>query len=245
MSVTAASAACATDHSRHPGCVTAGNVTRSLLGYLALAGPFYVVASLVQAVTRDGFSLAHDEWSLLAVGHLGWIQTVNLILTGTMTLAGAVGFRRAVGRSATTGGWAPRLLAGYGIALIGAGIFRADAADGFPPGAPAGRPAQVSWHGTLHLLSGSIGFACLIAACFVIARMYARRGHRHAAVASRVIGAAITVAFAGIASGASNAAVNLAFTAAVVASYAWLTAVAVDLYRRTRHDEQQTAEVAR
>jgi len=60
-----------------------------------------------------------------------------------------------------------------------------------------------------------------------------------------VIGAAITVAFAGIASGASNAAVNLAFTAAVVASYAWLTAVAVDLYRRTRHDEQQTAEVAR
>ena len=75
--------------------------------------------------------------------------------------------------------------------------------------------------------------------------MYARRGHRPAAIASRVIGAAFTVAFAGIASGSGNAAVNLAFTAAVIASSAWLTAVAVDLYRRTRHDEQQTAEVAR
>ena len=140
MSVTAVSAARATDHPRHPGCVQAGNVTRSLLGYLALAGPFYVVVSLVQAMTRDGFSLVHDEWSLLAVGHLGWIQTVNLILTGVMTLTGAVGFRRAVGRSATAGVWAPRLLAGYGIALIGAGIFRADAADGFPPGTqPAAR----------------------------------------------------------------------------------------------------------
>ncbi|MGZ4435902.1 MAG: DUF998 domain-containing protein [Trebonia sp.] len=245
MSVTAASAARATDHPRHPGCVTAGNVTRSLLGYLALAGPFYVVVSLAQAVTRDGFSLAHDEWSLLAVGHLGWIQTVNLMLTGAMILAGAAGFRRAFGRSAIAGGWAPRLLAGYGIALIGAGIFRADAAGGFPPGAPADRPAHVSWHGTLHLLSGSIGFACLIAACFIIAGMYARRGHRHAAIASRVIGAAFTVAFAGIASGAGNAAVNLAFTAAVVASCAWLTAVALDLYRRTRHDELQTAEAAR
>jgi hypothetical protein len=27
-------------------CPAAGNVTRSLLGYLALAGPFYVVVSL-------------------------------------------------------------------------------------------------------------------------------------------------------------------------------------------------------
>ena len=245
MSVTAASAARAAGQSPHPGSGMAGNITRSLLGYLALAGPFSVVVSLIQALTRDGFRLAHDEWSLLAVGHPGWIQTVNLILTGAMTVAGAVGFRRAVGRSATAGRWAPRLLAGYGIALIGAGIFRADAAGGFPPGAPADRPAHVSWHGTLHLLSGSIGFACLIAACFVIARMYARRGHRPAAIVSRVIGATFAVAFAGIASGTGNAGVNLAFTAAVVASCAWLTAVAVDLYRRTRRDEQQTADVAR
>src|SRR5690242_6247763 len=112
----------------HPwlqGCSTSGNLTRSLLGYLALAGPFYVAVSLAQALTRPGFSLTRDEWSLLALGPLGWIQMANLILTRAMTVAGAIGVRRAVGRSAPGGVWAPRLLAGYGVALVGAGIFRA------------------------------------------------------------------------------------------------------------------------
>jgi hypothetical protein len=245
MSATQTITARATDPPRHIYCGSSANVTRSLVGYLAIAGPFYAVVSLVQALTRDGFSLVHDEWSLLAAGHWGWIQAANLILTGAMTLAGAAGFRRAVGRSAPGGVWAPRLLAGYGFALIGAGIFGADAADGFPPGTSPGRPAHVSWHGALHVLSGSIGFACLIAACFVIARVYARRGHRRTAIASQVIGAVFAVAFAGIASGTSSAAVNLAFTAAVVASWAWLSAVAISLYRRSRHDEQQAEEAAR
>ena len=167
-------------------CSAAGNVTRSLLGYLALAGPFYVVVSLAQALTRHGFDLARDEWSLLALGRLGWIQQANLILTGVMIIVGAVGARRAIGASLTP---APgrRLLAGYGLGLIGAGIFRADAADGFPPGTPGGRAAHVSGHAMLHLLFGSLGFACLIAACLVIARSYHRRADRRGAVASGVV----------------------------------------------------------
>ncbi len=217
-----------------PDCTTAGNVTRSLLGYLALAGPFYVAVSLAEALTRGGFSLVHDEWSLLATGSLGWIQAANLMLTGAMTTAGAAGLRRAAGRAGAGGTWAPRLLAGYGIALAGAGVFRADPAGGFPPGTPAGSAAHVSWHGLLHLAFGSAGFGCLIAACFVIARRQARHGQRRAAVASRLTGAMFTAAFAGIASGAGSAAVNLAFTAAVIISCGWLTAVAVREYRATR-----------
>jgi hypothetical protein len=158
----------------------------------------------------------------------------NLILTGAMTLAGAVGVRRAIGRSADGGTWAPRLLGAYGVALIGAGIFRADAANGFPSHAKAAVATQLSWHASLHVVFGSIGFACLIAACFVFARAYTRRGRTRAAVLSRVVGVVFAIAFAGIATGASSIAVNLGFTAAIVISYAWLTAVAVDLYRRTR-----------
>ena len=41
-------------------CLPAGNITRSLLGYLALAGPCYVVISLAQALTRRGFDLARE-----------------------------------------------------------------------------------------------------------------------------------------------------------------------------------------
>ena len=215
-------------------CSTSGNVTRSLLGYLALAGPFYVVVSLAQGLTRSGFSLARDEWSLLALGHEGWIQTLNLVLTGLMTIAGAVGARRVVPRTASGGTWAPRLLAVYGLALIGAGLFRADPANGFPAGTRSEDSSSVSWHGALHLIVGSIGFVCLIAACFVIARSYARGGSNRAALASRVIGLVFIVAFAGIATGSSSVAVNVGFTAAVVASCVWLSAVAVDLYRRTR-----------
>jgi len=212
----------------------AGNVTRSLLGYLALAGPFYVIVSLAQAAVRQGFDPARDEWSLLTLGPLGWIQQANLVLTGLMIITGAIGARRAIGRSRTGGIWAPRLLAGYGLALIGAGIFRADAADGFPAGTPAGPAAHISGHGVMHLLCGTAGFACLIAACFVLARGYYRRARRRPAVASGVVGAVFAVAFAGIATGAASAAVNLSFTAAVILSSAWLTAVAVDLYRSTR-----------
>jgi hypothetical protein len=38
-----------------------------------LSGPLYVLVSLAQALTRAGFSLRRDEWSLLALGHVGWI----------------------------------------------------------------------------------------------------------------------------------------------------------------------------
>jgi hypothetical protein len=223
----------------------AGNVTRSLLGYLALAGPFYVVVSLAQALTRHGFDLARDEWSLLALGRLGWIQQANLILTGVMIIVGAVGARRAIGRFADAGTWAPRLLAGYGLGLVGAGIFRADAADGFPPGTPGGRAAHVSGHAMLHLLFGSVGFACLIAACLVIARSYHRRADRRGAVASGAVGIVFAVGFAGIATGAASEAINLGFTAAVIISSAWLTAVAIDLYRRTRAADAGRRALAR
>jgi Protein of unknown function (DUF998) len=222
--------------SRSPGREgpAAGNVTRSLLGYLALAGPFYVVVSLAQAVTRHGFDLTRDEWSLLALGHLGWIQQTNLALTGLMIILGAVGVRRATGRLADAGTWAPRLLAGYGLGLIGAGIFRADAADGFPPGTRGGPAAHLSGHGIMHLMFGTIGFACLIGACFVVARSYHRRACRRGAVASALVGVVFTAGFAGIATGVTSEAVNLSFAAAVIISSAWMTTVAVDLYRRTR-----------
>lgn len=116
---------------RPAACDRATAVTKSLLGYLALAGPFYVLASLVQGLTRAGFSLRRDEWSLLALGHLGWIQAANLALTGAMVVAGAIGLRRAMGREAVDGRWAPRLLAGYGAGLLVAAVFRADPARGF------------------------------------------------------------------------------------------------------------------
>lgn len=206
-------------------CTPETRVTRSLLGYGVLAGPFYVGVSLAQALTRPGFDLTRHEWSLLSNGVLGWIQVANFTLTGLMVLAAAIGLGRAL-RPGVASTWAPRLVGGYGVGLVAAGLLRADPAMGFPVGAPAD-PAAVSWHGMGHLIAGSIGFACLIAACFVLAR----RWHGTLAVFSRVTGVVFLAGFAGIATGAGSAVVILAFTGAVVVAWAWLATVCLHLYR--------------
>src|SRR4051794_865761 len=212
-------------------CDPDSRVTRSLLGYGVLAGPVYVTASLVQAVTRPGFDLSRHEWSLLATGHQGWLQITNLALTGAMVLAFAAGLRRALaGGPAAT--WAPRLIGVYGASLVAAGAFRADPAYGFPAGTPDG-PGAVSWHGVLHLLSGVVGFGALAAACFVIARRYRCEGRRASAIVARATGILFPLGFGAVAAGAGRPAANLAFTAAVVVVWAWLAVVAVDRYRST------------
>ena len=75
-----------------PPCTPEQRVTRALLGYGIVAGPFYVAVSLTQAALRDGFDLTRHPWSLLANGPAGWVQIANLILTGLMVTAAAVGY---------------------------------------------------------------------------------------------------------------------------------------------------------
>ena len=94
-----------TSSTRDETCDPATAVTRSLLGYGVIAGPLYVVVSLAQALTRDGFDLTRHAWSLLANGSMGWIQIANLILVGAMTIAFAAGLRRALPRSVGLPGW--------------------------------------------------------------------------------------------------------------------------------------------
>src|SRR5262245_50459026 len=205
-------------------CDRTTSVTRSLLGYGVIVGPFYVIVSLAQAVTRNGFDLSRHEWSLLANGSLGWIQIVNFLLTGAMIVAFAVGLRRA-----EQGRWAPRLIAVYGLGMVGAGIFRADPSLGFPPGTPDG-PGAVSWHGLLHFVCAGIGFGCMIAACLVMARRFGAAGDRGWAGFSAVTGVAFLGAFIGVASsGSGNAALIYTFIAAVVLVFAWISALAVRL----------------
>jgi len=220
------------DTSPGADCTRAARVTKSLLGYGVLAGVVFPASVLIQGLTRRGFSIAHDDASLLANGPLGWIQVTTFVLAGATTVTAAVGARRALaGRVGAI--WGPRLLAVYGAGLVAAGLLRADPADGFGPGAPAGKAAHVSWHGDGHLIAAAIAFVALIACCFVVARYFSRAGHRGLAVYSRITGVAFGAAFAGVATGSGASAVVLPFYAAVLAAFAWLAIVSVHLYRRT------------
>jgi len=213
-------------------CTHAQRVTKSLLGYGVLAGVVFEASILIQGLTRHGFSIAHDDASLLANGPLGWIQIATFVLAGAMTVAAAVGARRAMaGRAGAT--WGPRLIASYGVGLVAAGLLRADAANGFGPGAPVGRAAHISWHGDGHLIAAGIAFLALIAGCFVVARYFSRTGRRGLAVYSRTTGVVFGAAFAGVTTGSSSSAIVLPFYGAVLAAFVWLAVVSIHLYRRT------------
>ena len=207
-------------------------VTRSLLGYGLLAGPFYLIAGLIEASTRSGYHIARHDLSLLANGPLGWIHVTVLVLTGVMTIAAARGMGRALaGRRG--GAWGSRLVAGYGLGLIAAGVFVADPMNGFPLGTPDGRPAHLSVHGTLHVVAGGLGFLCLIAATLVLAGTFARSGENRWAWFSRITGIVFAAGFAGLATGSSSAPIILGFWVAVALAFAWLGAVSLHLYRST------------
>lgn len=211
-------------------CSPQTRITKSLLGWGVVAGPLYVGVTGVQALTREGFDLTRHPASLLANGGLGWIQTANLLLSGLMTVAAAIGIRRAV-RAGRGRVWGPRLVALFGAGLMCGGIFRADPTLGFPVGTPD-EPGPVSWHGALHFVSGGIGFLGLIGACLVFARAYAALGRRGWAIYSAATGIVFLAAFAGIASGPGNAVINLAFTGAMVLGWAWICAISVHLIRK-------------
>jgi hypothetical protein len=203
--------------------------TSSLLIGGMLAGPLFVVVSLAQALTREGFDLSRHPWSLLSNGSLGWIQIANFIVSGLLVVAFAEGLRRGLVDAGERTRQA-RLIAIYGVSLVAGGLFRADPAMGFPVGAPE-MPTSISWHGVLHLVAGAVGFLCLAAACFAIGRRYTAERRRWRAVYSHATGVVFLAGFATVASGSGGSMATLAFTAGVLGVWTWLASVARDRQR--------------
>ncbi len=203
-------------------------LTRGLLRCGVLAGPLYIVVGTIQVLTRPGFDVRFNVLSQMALGDLGWIQVANFVTSGLLVIACAIGMRRVLrsGRAAT---WGPRLIAVYGVSLIGAAIFGADPGFGFPPGTPAGPPSTMSTHGLLHFASAGVGFFALIAACIIFARRFAKLGRRTWAAYSAATGVFLLVAFVGTASGAGLVAFTLALWLAIALGWVWLSALAADL----------------
>ncbi|UBU16071.1 DUF998 domain-containing protein [Nonomuraea gerenzanensis] len=202
---------------------------RLLLACGVMAGPMYVTVALAQAFTREGFDLARHPWSFLANGDLGWIQTLNFVLTALAVIAAAAGLRHALARG-RGGRWAPILVGTFGASMIGAALFPADPAMGFPAGTPEG-PGAITLSGMLHLAVGGVGFLCASAACYVIASRYARDGRKGWAWYSRATGTLFLGSFVGIASGGGVAWANLAFIAGILALWTWMSLMSLNLSR--------------
>jgi hypothetical protein len=196
---------------------------RLLLSGGVLAGPLYISVGLGQALFREGFDMRRHALSILSNGPYGWIQVANFLVAGVLVIGAAYGLRLAW-RGERAGSWGPILLCGYGIGLLGAGVFSADPAPGFPPGTPAGAGGS-STAGLLHFVFGGIGFYALIAACFVFAHRFWSRSHTRWAVLSSAMGVAFLASFGRIASGSTTPATIISFYIAVAAIWCWLSAV--------------------
>ena len=200
----------------------------------AAAGPLYVTLGVIQMLIRPGYDPTRHDLSLMSNGELGWIQIANFVMTGLLVIAGTVGMRHVL-RGSQGGTWGPLLVSIYGLGLIGAGIFVADPALGFPPGTPADAH-EISGNGIMHFVAGGIGFLALIAACFVFARRFSKLQQRGLALFSVLTGIVFFAAFFGIATGAQLGGtvlvvVTLAFTAAVLIAWAWLSTMFLHLIR--------------
>jgi Protein of unknown function (DUF998) len=197
----------------------------------AVAGPLYVCVGTLEALMRRGFDIRIHSLSLLANGPGGWIHSTLLVVSGLLSLIGALGLASAQQRTLRPSYSMIIGLAVYGLGVATAGMLRADPAEGFPIGTPPGPPVTVTASGIGHLVAGGLGFLGLIVACLACARRSAKAGDRAWAACSAVVGVYYLVAFAGIASGAGNAVINIAFTVAVVLGWVWLTALFIRALR--------------
>jgi hypothetical protein len=216
------------ESTKAPGLDRGAAVTRSLLGYGVIAGPFYLIVSLTQVLVRDGFDLARHSLSALANGTGGWAQTANFIVTGLMVIAAAVGFARVLGAASRATPW---FLGGFGASMILAAIFPADPVDGFPIGTPLGFPTEISTPGLLHFVAGATGFVSLAVSCLLAARAMSRRGSTSLALLSFLAGVSILAGFFGGFALSDVLPGTAGIWFAVLVGWAWLAALSRHLYR--------------
>ena len=202
------------------GLDRAAAVTRSMLGWGVVAGPFYLVVGLVLAATRPGFDFGRDALSILLLGDLGWLQGLNLVLSGLMTIVAAIGLAR-------TPKW-PRVAAVL-VGIYGLGLVLTAFAAPDRPGSGTGTVA-----GLLHLAFGGIGFLALGISAFIAVSWFRSR-HSRGTVWSLCAGIIIIGAFiAGGALSSSTIGVLLLWIA-VVAGWAWLAYTCLAAYRAVPH----------
>jgi len=191
-----------------------------------VAGPLFVTTAVTQILTRDGFDLTRHPISLLANGEYGWVQSANFVVAGLLSLLFAYGVAPHLrdGRGAIAG---PVLFAVYGVGLIAGGVFKADPAMGFPAGAPAGYPDQLSTSSVIHAFAPPLAFLALVGVCLVLARRFAVEGDRQAAVVTLIV--AVVCFLLPLPFGPLH---SVRLFVAVILGFAWVTALAVRLRAR-------------
>ena len=140
-------------------------MTRLLLTCGLVGAVLFVVTFSIDGATRPGYRPLYLPVSALALDSRGWVQTSNFVVTGVLMIAAAVGTREAL--DVTFG---PALLALFGFALVGSGVFTMDPMRGYPPGTEEGTPAVLSRRHKIHDAFGFLVFSSLTATAIEFGR---------------------------------------------------------------------------
>ena len=206
--------------------------TRWLLGCGVLAGPVFVTAYSITGRHSRGYDRRRAAVSELARTDVGWAQTLNFLVSGSLTWAGAVGLRRTL-RSGVGARALPTLIAAVGTGLLGAGVFATDTPE-------ETERDGLSRRGALHVASAVPFFVGLPAACVVGGYRFAA-DDRGAWAAVSVNCGAVSIAAATLAGAGFAGNERLAFRAgtlqriSIVAGLGWLSLFAVSLHRDAKH----------
>jgi hypothetical protein len=145
---------------------------RSGLLAFGFAPLMFLVVILVQGALRPGYDAINRWGSELSNGDWGWVQIANFVITGLLTIAFAIGVRKAL-RDGPGSKAIPWLTGILGSGLIVAGVFVTDPDRGFPLGSTP--PAEPTVHGWIHNLNLFPTWAALTAAMFAAAYRAIRR----------------------------------------------------------------------
>ncbi len=175
------------------------------------------------------YNRRRDPVSALARTSIGWTQTLNFLVSGSLTWAGARGMRRAI-RPGVGARALPALVAAVGSGLLGAGLFATDTAE-------ESQAWGLSRRGALHVASAVPFFVGLPAACAVSGYRFGREGRR-AAQAMAINAGALSLVAATLAGAGFSRADGLLFRwggffqrIAVATGFAWLSCFVWSLRR--------------
>jgi hypothetical membrane protein len=136
----------------------------SLLAWAGIVGPVLFTATFMaqEAFRTDEYSPIAEPVSALEAGPNGWVQQVNFVVFGLLTIAFAVGLHRGLRRT-RAGVLGPALLFVSGIGLLLAAIFplREDA-------------AGVTYDPGGHIVAGLTFFLSSAVGLIVVSRRLAR-----------------------------------------------------------------------
>jgi hypothetical membrane protein len=135
-----------------------------LLAWAGIIGPVLFTATFLaqEAVLVDDYSPLAEPVSALEAQPHGWIQQINFVVFGLLTIAFAVGFHRGV-RPSRAGAVGPALFVVSGVGLLGAAIF------------PLSKDAAgVTHYPAGHVVAGTAFFLSSALALIVVSRRLGR-----------------------------------------------------------------------